>query len=558
VLTTVFSLVATAAGLSPVRAANAATLPTFVQGTTFGTGTKALSTTVTLAGGVGQGDLLVGWFSQYDAAAQVQVSDTVNGAWTRAPGGLAFQNDLGDLALYYHENSRAAGPSGLTVTVSAPQVAFLQGTLAEYSGIAVAGSLDQAAFGRNIGSAVDTGPTASVGAGELVYSALVTGGTPGSVTPGTSQGQSYTARTATTGSSYEQDVTASAAGVLDGTATLATSTDWYAVVAVFHPMPTGPTQPPTAPSGLTVTSDASSRVALAWSAASGSVAGYTVYRNGAPFETLAPARTTFLDTRVAPFRLYTYAVDAFNLAGQHSAESSRVLVTTPWGAPTFVQGGAMSPGTRLPSVTLTLAEPVVTGDLLVGWFAQFGADGQVRVSDSVNGPWTRSVSEHFSSGSGDIALFYVRSSSAPSGLTITVTDPTGPAYLQFAMAEYRGATRSWTLDRAVVSEAAAGTPNVGPTVSVPAGELVVASVLTGGQPGWTAAGSDTQGVPYLLDVRNGSTSSDLEDVLSSAAGPQQAGFTLGHGSDWYTVIATFAVTAPHPVQCWRGGILVCW
>jgi hypothetical protein len=126
------------------------------------------------------------------------------------------------------------------------------------------------------------------------------------------------------------------------------------------------------------------------------------------------------------------------------------------------------------------------------------------------------------------------------------------------MAEYRGATRSWTLDRAEVSEATAGTPTVGPTVLAPAGELVVASVLTGGQPGWTAAGSDTQGVPYLLDVHNGSTSSDLEDVLSSAAGPQQAGFTLGRGSDWYMVIATFAVSSPRPVRCWRAGILVCW
>jgi hypothetical protein len=515
-----------------------------VQGTTFGTGTKVLSTTVTLAGAVSQGDLLVGWFSQYDAAAEVQVSDNVNGAWTRAARSLAFQNDLGDLALYYRENSRAAGPAGLTVTVSVPQAAFLQGTLAEYSGVAVAGSLDQVASARNIGTVVDTGSTAPVGAGELAYSAIITGGLPGTVTPGTSQGQTYVARTPATGSSYEQDVTAGAAGAQDGTATLATSTDWYAVVAVFHPVPTGATQAPTTPGGLTVTSAASSRVALAWSPSSGTVAGYTVYRNGAAVGTLGPAQTSFLDSGVAAASSYTYAVDAFNLAGQHSAQSSGAGVTTPSSAPTFVQGGAMSPGTRLPSVTLSLSKPVSQGDLLVGWFGQFNTAGQVQVSDNVNGPWTRSISEGFSSGSGDIALFFVRSAAAPSGLTVTVTDPAGAAYLQFALADFRDPTQSWTLDQAVVSEATTGAPSVGPTGSVHAGDLVVASVLTGGQPGWTAAGSDSQRVPYQIDAHNGSTSSDLEDILSSAAGPQQAGFTLGSGSDWYMVIATFKLSSP--------------
>jgi hypothetical protein len=274
------------------------------------------------------------------------------------------------------------------------------------------------------------------------------------------------------------------------------------------------------------------------------VAGYTVYRNGAAVGTVGPAATSFLDIGVAAGTSYTYALDAFNLAGQHSSRSTAVAVGTPAGAPTFVQGGAMSPGTRQASVTLTLAQPVVAGDLLVGWFGQFNTAGQVQVSDDVNGLWKRSVSEGFSSGSGDIAIYYAQSLSAPSGLTVTVTDPAGPAYLQFAMADFRGAMNSWTLDQAFVSEATTGSPNVGPTGTVPAGELVVASVLTGGQPGWTAPGSDSQRVPYLVDAHNGSTSSDLEDILSGAAGPQQAGFTLGSGSDWYMMIATFRTTPP--------------
>src|SRR5439155_5359659 len=76
------------------------------------------------------------------------------------------------------------------------------------------------------------------------------------------------------------------------------------------------------------------------------------------------------------------------------------------------------------------------------------------------------------------------------------------------------------------------------TAPVPGGELVVAAVLTGGQPASAIAGT-SQMVPYLLDVQNGSASSDLEDILSSAAGPQQGSLSLGSASNWNMVLATF-------------------
>src|SRR5438093_11961831 len=145
--------------------------PAFVQGAAFSTGSRVLTITVTLAQPVAAGDLLVGWFAQYDAPAQVQVSDNVNGAWTRAPGSLQFLNDAGDIALYYRENSQAA-PGGLTITVSVPSIAYLQGTVADYAGVALAGSLEQIASARGQGTAVDTGTTAAVGAGELVFAAF--------------------------------------------------------------------------------------------------------------------------------------------------------------------------------------------------------------------------------------------------------------------------------------------------------------------------------------------------------------------------------------------------
>src|SRR5437016_9505419 len=100
----------------------------------------------------------------------------------------------------------------------------------------------------------------------------------------------------------------------------------------------------------------------------------------------------------------------------------------------------------------------------------------------------------------------------------------------------------------MVSQGVGTFASVGPTASVAGGELVVAAVLTGGQPASAIPGT-SQMVPYLLDVQNGSASSDLEDILSSAAGPQQGSLSLGAATNWYMVLATFrplATVGPLP------------
>src|SRR2546429_280599 len=90
----------------------------------------------------------------------------------------------------------------------------------------------------------------------------------------------------------------------------------------------------------------------------------------------------------------------------------------------------------------------------------------------------------------------------------------------------------------MVSQGVGSFASVGPTAPVPGGELVVAAVLTGGQPASAIPGT-SQMVPYLLDVQNGSASSDLADILSSAAGPQQGSLSLGSATNWNMMLATF-------------------
>src|SRR2546430_6067586 len=97
------AVIATLGVLFQHTAVAQSTTGAFVQGAAFSTGSRVSTITVTLTSPVGRGDLLVGWISQFDAPEQVQVTDNVNGTWTRAPGSMTFMSDTGDIALYRSE-----------------------------------------------------------------------------------------------------------------------------------------------------------------------------------------------------------------------------------------------------------------------------------------------------------------------------------------------------------------------------------------------------------------------------------------------------------------------
>jgi len=530
---------------SPVQATTPAPGGTAaVQGGAVSTASQVTSATITLSSPVHAGDLLVGWFGEYNSSGQVKVSDSVNGAWTRSTATTTFGAG-GDIALYYLQNS-AAAPNGLTITISASNATYLEGAVGDYSGVATSGAIDQVAVAKGNSTTVDSGSTGSVGAGELVVGGILTGGSPGSVTPGSSQGQTFTMRAQSSGlSSNFEDILSSAAGAQDARATFGTATDWYSVVATFHTFGSGNTTPPSVPTGLTDPTDTASAVGLSWNASTdstGTLAGYTVYRNGTSIGTTNASTTTFTDSTVQPSTTYSYTVDAFDTAGNHSAQSSPPLqVTTPAAPPPsakWVQGGVNSSGSQVTSITITLTSPVSAGDLLVGWFGQYNSSGQVTVSDNVNGAWTRGVSTTYGSGSGDIALYYLQNSAAaPAGLTITITS-TNATYLEGVAAEYSGVATTGALDQAAVAKGNSTTIDSGPTASVGAGELVVGAVLTGGSPGTVTAGS-SQGQAFTMRTQWGSGSADLEDILVSTAGAQDARATFSSATDWYAVAAVF-------------------
>jgi arylsulfatase A-like enzyme len=88
---------------------------------------------------------------------------------------------------------------------------------------------------------------------------------------------------------------------------------------------------PSIPTGLAGNAISSTEVDLSWLASTDNfaVTGYTVYRDGVSIGTTDGATLSFVDTGVTSGITYTYTVDAFDAAGNHSAQSAGVQVTTP-------------------------------------------------------------------------------------------------------------------------------------------------------------------------------------------------------------------------------------
>ena len=100
---------------------------------------------------------------------------------------------------------------------------------------------------------------------------------------------------------------------------------------------TADTTPPSVPTGLSATAAGSTTVNLAWNASTDNVGvtGYTVYRNGAVLATVGASTLGYSDAAVAQATTYTYSIDAFDAAGNHSAQSATASVHVP-GVPKFV------------------------------------------------------------------------------------------------------------------------------------------------------------------------------------------------------------------------------
>ena len=300
------------------------------------------------------------------------------------------------------------------------------------------------------------------------------------------------------------------------------------------------TQAPTTPTGLAVTSTSSGAVSLKWNASTDNVAvaGYTVYRNGTAITATGRSTTSYADSSVAPSTTYTYTVDAFDAAGNHSAQSSPVSATTGAASIAYIRSATFATGSRNPATTLALTGRVGAGDLLTGWFGQWDAAGQVQVSDSLNGPWARVQGMTYNTGTGDIALYYLANSKASlTGLTITIS-ASASTYLAGTVGEYSGAAVASPLDQFAMRSGSGTSVDSGPSGAVPAGELIFGALTANNSPGSVTGGSSAG---LTLTVRSAYGDSADADIVSGLAGTQNARFTIGNPVTWYAVAAVFKV-----------------
>jgi fibronectin type 3 domain-containing protein len=92
------------------------------------------------------------------------------------------------------------------------------------------------------------------------------------------------------------------------------------------------TIPPSVPGNVKATLAGNTlQVNLSWNASTDNlgVTGYTIYRNGTKVTTVGPSTLTYTDSAVAGNTTYSYTVDAFDAAGNHSAPSAAAQLTTP-------------------------------------------------------------------------------------------------------------------------------------------------------------------------------------------------------------------------------------
>jgi fibronectin type 3 domain-containing protein len=118
--------------------------------------------------------------------------------------------------------------------------------------------------------------------------------------------------------------------------------------------PVSDVQSPTTPSGVTATAVSPTRVDLTWNGSTDNVGvtGYTIYRNGTQLDVTGGATTNYSDTTVSPATQYSYVIDAFDAAANHSSQSSPPSSVTTPSAPANTSAPTIS-GNAVADETLT-------------------------------------------------------------------------------------------------------------------------------------------------------------------------------------------------------------
>jgi chitodextrinase len=146
------------------------------------------------------------------------------------------------------------------------------------------------------------------------------------------------------------------------------------------------TQAPTTPASLTATVVSATRIDLAWSASADNsgIAGYRLYRNG----TLIATRTTrsYSDRSLQPDTLYSYAVEAYDAAGNTSGQATVSATTLADTTPPTVSLTTPRNGARVSGGSVTISAKASDNVAVAG--VQFAVDGVSVGAEDTASPYS--------------------------------------------------------------------------------------------------------------------------------------------------------------------------
>jgi chitodextrinase len=316
-------------------------------------------------------------------SGNVTVTDSQGNAYAAAGPRTAWGSGSNFSEQVFYAKNVRGGANAVTATFASSINRFGIVYIHEYAGLDTANPLDVTRTDVGTSSAMAGGSVNTTAAGDLLFTFA------GSSDAVTSTGAGWSTRS-TAFDNRTFDRIAGAAGPYSATATH-NGNRWVMQLVAFRAASQGPvdTQPPTVPSGLSANAFSTTQVNLSWVVSSDNVGvtGYRVFRNGTPIAT--PSTTTYQDTGLSPATTYTYAVSAFDAAGNESSPSTGVPVTT------------QSPplDTSPPTVALTAPadQSTVSGTVTVGATAgddvgvvgvQFLLDGIALAAEDTASPYS--------------------------------------------------------------------------------------------------------------------------------------------------------------------------
>jgi chitodextrinase len=353
----------------------------------------------------------------------VSITDSRGNAYTSTAAATTFNGGRSSSQVFYAKNI-TAGANTVTATFATSVGTYGILYVQEYAGMDRNSPLDVTTSATGVsGSTMSSGSIGTTNAGDLLVGAGASSATV------TQAGSGYTMRSTGAGNVIE-DRMVTTTGSYSAMATH-NGTYWVMQLAAFKADPgVADTAPPSVPTNVSASAVSASQINLSWTASTDNVGvtGYRVFRGGTQIGTTS--LPSYQDTGLAGGTSYSYAISAYDAAGNVSAQSTAAGATTPAPAdgtpptaPANLTATAVSASQISLSWTASTDNVGVIGYKVFRNGAQVGTPGATTYSDS---PLSASTTYSYTVEAVDAA----GNASSPSAAlgVMTAPAPTGPAY----------------------------------------------------------------------------------------------------------------------------------